>query len=116
MKSLKSLQKPLVLLFLLCLLPLGALAQSTVKGTVNDEAGEPVIGASVKVVGTNAGTVTDLNGNFSVTAPSNGQLEFSYVGYKTQKVQIGGKSNISVVLVEGTTWWSSVTVSRRKSW
>ncbi len=100
MKSLKSLQKPLVLLFLLCLLPLGALAQSTVKGTVNDEAGEPVIGASVKVVGTNAGTVTDLNGNFSVTAPSNGQLEFSYVGYKTQKVQIGGKSNISVVLVE----------------
>jgi TonB-linked SusC/RagA family outer membrane protein len=100
MKSLKSLQKPLLLLFLLCLLPMGALAQSLVKGTVNDEAGEPIIGASVKVVGSNTGAVTDLNGNFSVNAPSNGQLEISYVGYRTQKVQISGKSNISVTLSE----------------
>ena len=100
MKSLKSLQKPLVLLFLLCLLPMGALAQSLIKGTVNDEAGEPIIGASVKVVGTNSGTVTDFNGKFSVNAPSNGQLEISYVGYKTQKVQISGKSDITVTLTE----------------
>ena len=96
----KSLQKLLVLLFLLCLFPMGALAQSTIKGTVSDEAGEPIIGASVKVVGSNTGAVTDLNGNFSVNASSNGQLEISYVGYATQKVQIGGKSNIAVVLKE----------------
>ena len=47
----KSLQKPLMALFLLCLFPLGAMAQSVVKGTVNDEAGDPVIGATVKVQG-----------------------------------------------------------------
>ena len=49
MRLVKLLQKPLVLLFLLCLLPMGALAQSVVKGTVNDENGDPVIGATVKI-------------------------------------------------------------------
>ena len=49
MWNFKSLQKPLVFLFLLCLFPLGAMAQSIIKGTVNDENGEPVIGATVKV-------------------------------------------------------------------
>ena len=49
MWNLKKLQKPLVVLCLLCLLPLGAMAQSIVKGVVNDEAGEPIIGATVKV-------------------------------------------------------------------
>ena len=53
MMNFKSLQKPLVLLFLLCLLPMGAWAQGVVKGIVNDEAGDPIIGATVKVVGTN---------------------------------------------------------------
>ena len=51
MWNFKSLQKPLVTLFLLCLLPIGALAQSIIKGTVNDESGEPIIGATVKVLG-----------------------------------------------------------------
>ena len=52
MRIVKTLQKPLVLLFLFCLLPLGAWAQNIVKGTVNDSAGEPIIGATVKVNGT----------------------------------------------------------------
>ena len=77
MLNFKSLEKPLVLLFLLCLFPLGALAQSIVKGTVNDEAGEPIIGASVTVVGKRTGGVTDLNGQFSVNAASNDRLEIS---------------------------------------
>ena len=106
----KSLQKPLVLLFLFCLLPLGALAQSIVKGTVNDEAGEPVIGASVKVVGTNTGAVTDLNGKFSVSAPQTGRLEISYVGYITQKVSIGGRQNITITLKEDAQTLSDVVV------
>ena len=75
----------MVVLFLMLSVQ-GAWAQWTVKGTVNDEAGDPVIGASVKVVGSKTGTVTDLNGNFTVNAPQNGQLEISYVGYTTQKV------------------------------
>ena len=100
MWKIKSLQKPLVMLFLLCLLPLGAMAQSVIKGTVSDEAGEPILGASVKVVGTNTGAATDLNGKFSVSAPSNGQLEISYVGFQTLKVKINGQSNLNITLKE----------------
>ena len=106
----KSLEKPLVLLFLLCLFPLGALAQSTVKGTVNDEAGEPIIGASVKVQGSNEGAITDLNGNFSVKAGSNATLSISYVGYTTQQVNVGGRNNISVTLVEDANSLDDVVV------
>ena len=80
MWNFKSLQKPLMALFLLCLFPLGAMAQSIVKGTVNDEAGEPVIGATVKVEGTQTGAITDFNGNFSVEAASNATLEILLCG------------------------------------
>ena len=51
-----------MMLVMFCLLPLGAWAQGIVKGTVNDETGEPVIGASVRVIGTKTGGVTDING------------------------------------------------------
>ena len=88
----------MVLLFLMLSVQ-GAWAQA-VRGTVNDESGEPIIGASVKVVGSNTGAVTDLNGKFTVSAPSNGQLEISYVGYQTQKLAISGRSDITVTLVE----------------
>lgn len=79
MRNLKMIEKPLVLLFLLCLFPLGISAQSIVKGIVSDESGEPVIGATIRVVGTNEGTVTDLDGNFQVSAKSNAQLSVSYI-------------------------------------
>ena len=110
MWNFKSLQKPLVTLFLLCLLPLGAMAQSTVRGTVNDEAGEPIIGATVKVQGTQKGAITDFNGNFSLEAASNATLEISYVGYITQKVRVGGKSDITVVMKEDAQMLDNVVV------
>ena len=100
MWNFKSLQKPLVALFLLCLFPMGALAQSLVKGTVNDEAGEPIIGATVKVQGSNVGAITDFNGNFSVEAASNATLNISYVGYVPQNIKVNGQSNINVTLKE----------------
>ena len=84
MRNLKMIEKPLVLLFLLCLFPLGISAQSLVKGLVSDESGEPVIGATVRVLGTN------VDGRFQVTAKSNAQLSISYIGYVTQKVNVGG--------------------------
>ncbi len=96
MRNLKMIEKPLVLLFLLCLFPLGISAQSLVKGLVSDESGEPVIGATVRVLGTNDGTVTDLDGRFQVTAKSNAQLSISYIGYVTQKVNVGGGVLISL--------------------
>ena len=73
----------------------------TVKGTVVDNMGEPVIGASVKVVGTTNGAVTDLDGNFVLTnVPKNATVEISYIGYTTQKVSVAGKSDLKVTLQE----------------
>ena len=100
MWNFKSLQKPLVFLFLLCLFPLGAMAQSIIKGTVNDENGEPVIGATVKVKETQKGTITDFDGNYSIEAASNATLIFSYVGYQTQEVSISGKTTINITMKE----------------
>ncbi|MBO4445016.1 MAG: TonB-dependent receptor [Bacteroidaceae bacterium] len=89
---------------------LNAFAQGTVRGTVNDATGEPIIGASVKVVGTNTGAVTDMNGAFVVTASSNDRLEISYVGYATQVVSINGRQQVAVVLEEDTEVLNDVVV------
>ena len=110
MWNFKSLQKPLVFLFLLCLFPLGALAQGTITGTVNDEAGEPIIGASIKVMGTKTGAITDFNGNFSVQADANSTLQISYIGYITATVKANGRNNITVVLKEDAQTLNDVVV------
>lgn len=111
MRNFDFLKRTLGMVFLFLMLSVqGAWAQWTVKGTVNDEAGEPVIGASVKVVGSNAGAATDLNGKFSVNATQNGQLEISYVGYETQRVKINGRQNITVVMKEDAQTLSDVVV------
>ena len=110
MWNLKSLQKLFTALFLLCLFPMGAMAQSVVKGTVNDEFGEPIIGATVKVVGTQTGAVTDFNGQFSVNAASNATLNITYVGYVPQKVSVNGRQNITVVLKEDAQTLNDVIV------
>lgn len=72
------------------------LAQTQVKGSVVDESGEPALGASVLVKGTLKGTITDANGNFNISAPSNGVLIISYVGYKTQEVRVS--PNVKIIL------------------
>ena len=99
-----------MMLVMFCLLPLGAWAQGVVKGTVNDETGEPVIGASVRVIGTKTGGVTDINGQFSVTADRNAQLEVSYVGFVSQRVAVNGRQNINIVLREDNTTLNDVVV------
>ena len=110
MWNFKSLQNPLVLLFLLCMFPLGSFAQSLVKGTVTDEAGEPVIGASVQVQGTKTGALTDLSGKFSVQASGNATLVISYVGYTTERVSVQGRNDIKVTLKEDVTTLNDVVV------
>ena len=87
-------------LLLALLLPLSVAAQHTVRGTVTSD-GEPLIGASILVVGTTTGTVTDLDGTYEVTATSpNDSLEFSYTGYGSQRIAINGRSVIDVNLAE----------------
>lgn len=72
-------------------------SQQTVKGTVSDAQG-PVIGATVKVSGSSAGAITDLDGNFTLQCNVGDMLEISYVGYKTQKVK--AQPSMKIVLVE----------------
>jgi type II secretory pathway component GspD/PulD (secretin) len=69
-----------------------------IKGTVKDEKGEPVIGASVVIQGTAQGTITDVNGNFSLTAPANATLNVAYIGYETVKMPVEGKTRLFLFL------------------
>ena len=75
-----------------------SLAQTQVKGTVvSDEDGQPVIGATVRVVGTNEGTVTDMNGKFSITCPKGkNTLSISYVGM--EPIEVGARANMRIIL------------------
>ncbi len=63
-----------------------------VKGTVVDETGQPMIGVTIKVKGSQAATITDLDGNFSINASAGSAIEFSYIGYNTQTLKATGKS------------------------
>ena len=101
--------RSLLVLSILCFFAICAKAQ-TVSGVVNDEAGEPIIGASIKVQGSKEGAITDFNGNFSVKAASNATLSISYVGYETLSVQVGGRSNITITLKEDNTTLNDVVV------
>ncbi|MBO7265883.1 MAG: TonB-dependent receptor [Alistipes sp.] len=69
-----------------------------VTGTVTDETGAPVIGAAVVVEGTSRGTTTDVAGYYEIAASANGNLVFSYLGYKSQTVAVSGRTTIDVVL------------------
>ena len=74
-------------------------AQTTVSGNVTDDTGEPVIGASVMIVGTSTGTVTDFDGNYSISkVDQNASLQVSYIGYKTEKVAVNGRTKIDIQL------------------
>ena len=97
-------------LFLLCLFPLGALAQSLIKGTVKDVSGDPIIGASVKVQGSKSGVITDFDGNFSVQAANNATLVISYIGYTTETVKVAGKNNLSITLKEDAQTLNDIVV------
>ena len=110
MWNFKSIQKPLMALFLLCLFPLGALAQSLIKGTVKDVSGDPIIGASVKVQGSKSGVITDFDGNFSVQADNNATLVISYIGYTTETVKVAGKNNLSITLKEDAQTLNDIVV------
>ncbi len=106
----KVLKRTLGLVLLLCMLPIGAYAQKiTVKGTVSAADG-PVIGATVKVKGAQGGTITDYDGNYTIDAQSNSTLVFSYVGYQSQEVKVGGKRTINVTLVEDEALLNEVVV------
>lgn len=82
-------ERKLLLFLTLFFFSIGVIvAQTQVRGTVIDEVGEPIVGASIQVKGTSQGTVTDADGNFTLSAPSNATLVISYVGMTTQEVAV----------------------------
>ena len=88
-----------------------AQGNSTVTGKVLDSLGESVIGASVLVKGTTSGTITDIDGNFKLdNVPSNATLVISYIGFKTQEVNVAGKKSFTIQLVDDTQALEEVVV------
>ncbi|QXV67554.1 SusC/RagA family TonB-linked outer membrane protein [Mucilaginibacter sp. 21P] len=69
---------------------------AVIKGKVVDENGAPLPGVSISIKGTSGGTVTDASGNFTLNAPDNATLVFSFIGYQSQEVAVGGRTIISV--------------------
>src|SRR5690606_32711778 len=82
----------------------------TIKGKVVDEKGEAVPGVTISLEGSNIGTVTDLEGNYSITVPEEATLTFSFIGYNTQRIVVGDQSVIDVVLVPDIQALSEVVV------
>ena len=74
--------------------------KKTITGTIVDPSGMPVIGANVMVKGTTNGTITDMDGNFSLEVTSGATLVVSYVGYSNQEIKIGNQTKLSIVLKE----------------
>lgn len=86
-------------------------AEHSIKGLVVDEKGEPIIGATVVVKGTTNGSITDLDGNFTLNGvPGNATLIFSYVGYVTQNIGVAGKTSLKVVMKEDSKTLDEVVV------
>ncbi|GBU07825.1 SusC/RagA family TonB-linked outer membrane protein [Bacteroidales bacterium] len=71
-----------------------------INGLILDSKGEPIIGASVVVKGTNNGTITDIDGRFELNAPAEGKLIISYIGYNKQELSLVGKSFVEIILEE----------------
>ncbi len=78
-------------------------AQRTVTGTVTDqETGDPLIGANILVIGTSSGTVTDIDGSYSLNVPEGSNvLEFSYTGYSSQRITLGASDVVNIALSAG---------------
>ena len=108
MKITKTIRLICLLFFLV---PLGAFAQSvSVKGIVKDSKGEPLIGVNVIEVGSSVGTITDVNGTFSLKVSSAAKLKVSYLGYQTALLEVAGKTNLNVVLQDDNKVLNEVVV------
>lgn len=81
-----------------------------VSGTVTDQQGEPLIGATVSVPGTTSGTITDIDGNFSIDVDSKHKLRIAYVGYTPQEISLKGQTKFNITLKEDTAMLDEVVV------
>ena len=84
--------------------------EKKITGTIVDATGTPIIGANVMVKGTTNGTITDLDGKFTLNVPAGAVLQVSYIGYANQEVKVGNSSNLSITLKEDTELLDEVVV------
>lgn len=102
--------RTLYLITLTTLLTIGAFAQSQVTGTVTDESGQALPGVNVQIKNTTSGAVTDIQGNYTISAPADGIIVFSFIGYKTIELSVSGRANINVQLEVDVTALNEVVV------
>ena len=102
----------MIMALLLALIPTEIFAQRSilVSGIVMDENNEPVIGGTVMVKNTTIGTTTDLEGHYSINAPDNSVIVFSYIGYKTVEEKVNGRTTINVTMQTDATALDEVVV------
>jgi len=103
MKKKKALSPQRILFFVLCILlsaTISAQNAKTITGTVSEKDGTPVIGASVIIKGTNKGTASDIEGNFTIQATDQSVLTVSYLGYATRTIEVKGSTNLKIIMQE----------------
>ena len=94
--------KKLILLLILTLPFIFVTGQEghEVTGRVTDLEGLGIPGVSIQIQGTRQGGITDLEGNYQINVPSNGVLEYSFIGYATQQVEVAGQTKLNIQLAE----------------
>ena len=88
--------KMILTLFMALIVQLTFAQQKTVSGTVSDENGLPLIGATVVISGTSSGTTTDFDGKYQILASTGDVLNFSYVGYSDQNITVGSSNTLNI--------------------
>lgn len=84
--------------------------KKTITGTITDPNGDPVVGATVMEAGTTNGTVSDIDGHFTINAAPSAQLHISYIGMVPKTVHVGGKSNLNIAMAEDSNTLNDVVV------
>ncbi|TVZ59620.1 iron complex outermembrane receptor protein [Flavobacteriaceae bacterium MAR_2010_105] len=102
-----------ILLVMLCVFGINLTQAQTVNGTVTDTEGNPLIGVNISEKGTTNGVVTNFDGKYAISVGSDAVLIFSYVGYNSQEISVGGQSIINITLEEGVNLDEIVLVGSR---
>jgi TonB-linked SusC/RagA family outer membrane protein len=84
--------------------------ETLVKGLVLDEKGNPIPGVTITIVGSTKGVITDIDGIYSIDVPSFAQLQFSFVGYETQTIEVNNQATVNIILKEKVSELEEVTV------
>ncbi|MCK9411154.1 MAG: SusC/RagA family TonB-linked outer membrane protein [Prolixibacteraceae bacterium] len=106
--------KKIIRIFLMCLFVLfvnSVMAQNAITGTVTDDTGSPLPGASVVVKGTTHGVITDVNGKYNLSVPANARLVVSFVGMTNSEVAVGANKTINIQLKTSTVGVEEVVVT-----